>query len=77
MFADSSVQGGLARPFLNLYGPGGGRVTQGDGGGIIYRAPLQINRGLSCGGTYTIEVSSSVDELFNPTGLGNYTLRLE
>lgn len=68
------VSGGLRVPTVRLYGPGGGFVV-GSGGNVVVDNP-GFNRNLSCTGTFTVEVTSLIDPLFNPNGLGNYTLRL-
>jgi hypothetical protein len=69
------VSGGLKVPAMRLYGPGGGFVVSA-GGNVVTDDP-RISRNLFCGGTYTLEVSSVINSTFNPTGLGNYTVRLD
>ena len=70
------VSGGLKVPLIRLYGPSSGFIV-GAGGNVVVDNP-RISRNLSCtAGTFTLEVSSSIDSVFNPTGLGNYTLRLD
>lgn len=75
MFGGRFVSGGLASPRFTLYGPGGGFILRA-GGNVVTDDP-RATRNLFCGGTYTLEVSSSIDATFNPTGLGNYTVRLD
>ena len=69
------VSGGLKVPLIKLYGPSSGFIV-GAGGNVVIDNP-RISRTLSCTGTFTLEVSSSLDSTFNPSGLGNYTLRLD
>ena len=68
------VSGGLRVPTVRLYGPGGGFVV-GAGANVVVDNP-GFSRNLACTGSYTVEVTSKIDSLFNPNGLGNYTLRL-
>ena len=74
MFGGRYVSGGLPLPLFRLYGPGGGYVV-GAGGNVVVDDP-NVSRRLFCDGTFTLEVSSDISSTFNPTGLGNYTLRL-
>lgn len=69
MTAGGLISGGVPSPLLRLLGPTGGLVA-GSGGGPGDITPV-IDRRLSCGGTYTIEVSSG-----NPNGRGDYFLQL-
>ena len=74
MLGGRTVPGGLQVPLMRLYGPGGGFVVSA-GGNVVIDNPT-ISRRLSCGGTFTLEVSSVTSSTFNPTGLGNYSIRL-
>ena len=44
---------------------------------MVVDDPHVSARNLFCSGTYTVQVTSRVDSTFNPSGLGNYTLRLD
>lgn len=68
------ISGGLRVPVVRLYGPGGGFVV-GAGNNVVVDNP-GFTRNLACGGSYVVQVTSGLDQLFNPTGLGTYTLRL-
>ena len=74
MTAGRFTSGGLQVPVVRLYGPSGGFITSA-GGNVVIDDP-HISRRLSCGGTYALEVSSIINSVFNPTGLGNFSLRL-
>lgn len=68
------TSGGLRVPVVRLFGPGGGFVV-GAGNNVVVDNP-GFTRNLACGGGYVVQVTSGLDQLFNPTGLGAYTLRL-
>jgi len=76
MRAGRFVSGGLQVPLFRLYGPGGGQILSA-GGNVVVDDPHVSARNLFCSGTYTVQVTSRVDSTFNPSGLGNYTLRLD
>jgi hypothetical protein len=69
------VSGGLQTPAETLYGPGSGVVVSA-GANVVVDAPI-ISRTLSCAGTFTLAVTSSISSVFNPSGTGNFTLRLD
>jgi len=75
MTAGRLASRGVGMPVVRLNGPGGGFII-GAGGNPVIDNP-NFDRRLSCGGTYTLEVSSTVSATFNPTGFGNYSLRLD
>lgn len=76
MNAGRFVSGGLQVPSLRLYGPGGGLIVA-EGGNVVIDDPRISGRSLFCGGTFTVEVTSVPSTVFNPSGVGNYTLRLD
>ena len=75
LVAGRFVSGGLQVPLMRLYGPGGG-ITSTAGSNVVVDDP-EIARNLACGGPYTVETSSRIDSIFNPTGLGAFVLRLD
>jgi hypothetical protein len=74
MLGGRRVSGGVQMPLIRVYGPSSGFIV-GAGGNAVVDDP-HISRRLFCGGTFTLEVRSTINSTFNPTGLGNFSLIL-